>query len=111
MYDLTVAVAHTYLVGSGEWVVHNCSRGAAHGNSFLSTKPTHLYKAYDKASGEFLKWGVSSNLKKRYTNAMNVYTEVVKTGSRRTIHALETRVVRRFGGPLNREPWSRYMRD
>ena len=25
MYDLTVAVAHTYYVGEGEWLVHNCT--------------------------------------------------------------------------------------
>ena len=30
MYDLTVADAHTFAVGTGQWVVHNCKVLAAH---------------------------------------------------------------------------------
>lgn len=106
LYDLTVAEAHTFYVGEGAWLVHNCTK-PVHGNSYASTKPTSLYRAFSRSTGTFLKWGISSNLKKRYPSTSDIFAIEVRTGSRAAMAALERRLVRRFGGPLNREPWSR----
>ena len=58
MYDLTVETVHTFAVGTGGWVVHNCN-----GNLLGSTKPQHLYEIVeiDAVTGTALtyKFGVS----------------------------------------------------
>jgi hypothetical protein len=55
MYNLTVEVAHTFFVGEGEWLVHNCGpgdlpkprvsgRGISHPRNGLDWEgPTHVY--------------------------------------------------------------------
>ena len=32
MYNLEIAQDHTFIVGEGEWIVHNCAAGPASGN-------------------------------------------------------------------------------
>ena len=60
MYDLTVAVAHNYVVGSGEWRVHNCSRGVPHPrNSSRWAGDTDVYAIRD-AAGRVMKIGESA---------------------------------------------------
>ena len=57
MYNLTVAVDHTFFVGEGQWWVHN-----ACGNSLASTNPQHMYEiTRTDPSGlvETFKFGVS----------------------------------------------------
>jgi len=38
MYNLTVAGAHTYIVGDGQWLVHNCALGTAERKYVASPK-------------------------------------------------------------------------
>ncbi len=54
MYNLTVATAHTFYVGSGQWLVHNagCS---------VSFEARQLQKKFDKHALDF---GVSGNYSK-----------------------------------------------
>jgi RHS repeat-associated protein len=115
MYDLTVDVAHTYFVGDGGWLVHNCGGAAAkkvHGNSLASDRPTTLYKLVDTKTGEILKYGISSNPARRYTKAQMQGKDMkrITSGSRREMHTLERLYVSTRGGPLNLEPWSSYRR-
>lgn len=54
MYDLTVAEAHTFFVGDGQWLVHNC------GNAFpktwgqmTQTERAAFQHAYDRHGKQF----------------------------------------------------------
>ena len=78
-----------------------------HGNSYDSDRPTTLYAAYSRTTGEFRKYGMTGNIKTRYTSRNNYELREIMTGNRRTIAAQERRRVQRFGGPDNHEPWSR----
>ena len=119
MYDLTVAEAHTFFVGDGGWLVHNADpcklpkRGKSHGNSLDNDRPNILYKMRDAQSGRLLKYGVTSNIKRRYTQAQRsgVIISELARGSRRQMIQAERFIVRRYGGPRNREPWSPYGRN
>ena len=119
MYNLTVAEAHTFFVGDGGWLVHNADpcklpkRGKSHGNSLDNDRPNILYKMRDAQSGRLLKYGVTSNIKRRYTQAQRsgVIISELARGSRRQMIQAERFIVRRYGGPRNREPWSPYGRN
>ncbi|MES2209514.1 MAG: RHS repeat-associated core domain-containing protein [Chloroflexota bacterium] len=87
-------------------VVARAHSGILHGNSLANDRVATLYKAYSRTTGEFQKWGITSNLKKRYASTSDLFLVPKRTGSRQAMAALERRVVSRFGGPLNREPWS-----
>jgi intein/homing endonuclease len=39
MYNLTVDEAHSFFVGDGQWLVHNCPPPGGGKNSFLRTGP------------------------------------------------------------------------
>ncbi|WP_340614672.1 RHS repeat-associated core domain-containing protein [Xenorhabdus thailandensis] len=81
---------------------------AIHGNSKHSPKPAYLYElSTDK--GEFLKYGISQNPSKRYTNKYMTDKEinVIHSGSRADMLKLERELVTKNPGPLNREPWAK----
>jgi RHS repeat-associated protein len=81
--------------------------GSTHGNSRNSTTPTTLYGRYD-AEGNFQKWGVTQDTSNRYSSKdldggrLREY----RTGTRSEILDRERRLVERFPGPLNNEPWA-----
>ncbi len=82
------------------------STPVVHGNSLASDRVTYLYKAYSKTTGEFQKWGITANPKGRYSSSSDLRIVIQRQGTRRDMATLERRVVSRFGGPLNGEPWS-----
>lgn len=83
-----------------------------HGNSINSTRTAYLYELSMK-SGEFLKYGVSQNPYTRYPNAVmyNKNVDVIMSGSRREMLALERELVSRGPGPMNLEPWAKAARE
>lgn len=95
-------ITHNYLVGNELVWVHN------HGNRNSSPKPTVLYKLF--CNGVFMKWGISSNVRRRYSkkwlHRMGCEPpEVVREfPSRKPCRDLERRVNKRFPGPWNRRP-------
>jgi RHS repeat-associated protein len=80
---------------------------AINGNSKLSTRTAHLYGLYEEA-GEFLKWGVTQDMSKRYTKSFvkGKYMDEVMSGSRAEMLKVERNMVEINPGPLNREPWA-----
>jgi RHS repeat-associated protein len=83
------------------------SRASKHGNSHDSDRVTTLYAAYSKQTGAFRKYGITSNIKKRYSARSDYDLRTIRSGTRRMMAAQERRRVMRFGGPDNLEPWSR----
>ncbi len=79
---------------------------SGHGNSLDSPRPASLYRLYTDA-GEYLKTGMSQNPYKRYSAAVmkDKYVDIVATGTRRAIAALERSEITAHPGPLNRERW------
>ena len=88
---------------------------AIHGNAKLSPKPTVLYAIQDE-NDTVLKYGITSSIKpmQRYTSTqyekMGGQMRLLATGTRSQMLTLERSIVMRFGGPLNREPWSSSVR-
>lgn len=78
-----------------------------HGNSRASEAPTTLYGKYDEDGG-FLKWGVSQEPNKRYTpgELNGGYLRQYRVGSRSEMLDRERKLVERFPGPKNDEPWA-----
>ncbi|MBI4492852.1 MAG: hypothetical protein HY690_08685, partial [Chloroflexi bacterium] len=109
MYNLTVAGAHTFFVGDGQWLVHNA--GTCHGNSRASTATAYLYLLRDRA-GEVLKWGVSQNPARRYSQRQlhaigaKEVPETISSGTRSEVLAVERELVETLPGPLNHERWA-----
>lgn len=85
--------------------------GSTHGNARASTATTQLYRLTD-SRGKLLKWAMSSNLSRRYTQAFlqNKRLQVMTSGSRDHMLNLERWIVERDAGPLNREPWAMRFR-
>lgn len=83
---------------------------AVHGNSRASTALTHLYRLED-AEGNLLKWGVTNNLKGRYSlGFLSDKTLIPMTsGSRSDMLNLERWIVECDPGPLSRERWTGSM--
>jgi RHS repeat-associated protein len=112
MYNLTVAQAHTFFVGRGQWLVHNAGCGP-HGNSRATTKTAHLYLLRSMVTGDFLKWGVAHSPHTRYSRTFmgDKRMEIISSGSRADMLDLERSLVERIPGRLNREPWAGRMRE
>ena len=81
--------------------------GSAHGNSRASTAETHLYRLEDQ-KGNLLKWGITSNLKGRYTQKFLEDKNMIPmtSGPRDQMLNLERWIVERNPGPLNKERWA-----
>lgn len=91
--------------------VEAAAKAAIHGNSKSSTKTASLYRL-ETEDGEYLKTGISQNPAKRYSQkAMQGRTlQVLTTGTRAEMLAIERAIVEIDGGPLNREPWSSWRK-
>jgi RHS repeat-associated protein len=78
-----------------------------HGNT-ANDAPAELYKKYDPKTGEFKKWGVAANSKKRYSQKKLAGDEVdpVARGPRKKMLEMERDLVETRPGPENREPWA-----
>jgi RHS repeat-associated protein len=81
-----------------------------HGNSLNSTRPTVLYQIRDRATGEHLKWGITSeaNPLSRYTRKQlqGKVMDIIARGTRKDMAAHERYLTERWPGPLNRESWA-----
>lgn len=81
-----------------------------HANSLASTKPNWLYRLTDTATGEHLKFGVTSaaNPLRRYSTKQleGVTLTPIARGSREYVVGLERQLVSSIPGRLNRERWS-----
>lgn len=80
---------------------------STHGNAKDSPVPATLYARFDKM-GKFLKWGISQDAARRYSQEEleGGYVTEYRVGSREEMLALERRLTERHPGPLNREPWA-----
>jgi hypothetical protein len=60
--------------------------------------------------GGFLKWGISYNPARRYTqrflNSFGGSLDVLMSGSRQDMLDMERTLAERYPGPLNKEPWA-----
>ncbi|MEU4446911.1 DNRLRE domain-containing protein [Actinosynnema sp. NPDC050801] len=83
---------------------------SGHGNSLGSNRLTYLYELVDDATGQRLKWGITSE-----ANPLNRYTKkelqgismvVRKSGTRARMAALERALVQRYPGPRNHESYA-----
>ncbi len=66
-----------------------------------------MYAKYD-AEGNFQKWGITQEPAKRYTNAELAGGRLkrLRKGPRTEMLKRERRLVERFPGPQNKEPWA-----
>jgi RHS repeat-associated protein len=80
---------------------------AVHGNSAASKATSYLYRLIDNGGG-LLKWGISKNPFRRYTQGfmLDKDMQIMTSGSRREMLNLERWIVERDPGALNREPWA-----
>jgi hypothetical protein len=124
VYNLTIADLHTYYIQADNGaavLVHNakgpggCAPSApspgskkVHGNSANSPRTTYLYRLTERGTGQYIKTGVSSAPRRRYTKTFMRYKELntLTSGSRREMLNLERYIVERDPGPLNFEPWA-----
>jgi hypothetical protein len=118
VYNFEVEDNHNYFVianpeafqkGAEPVLVHNTNQ-CLHGNSKDSLKPATLYAKVDK-DGNFLKWGISQNPPTRYSKSQLEGGKlndnyVHGTGTRSDILDRERKLVERFPGPENHEPWA-----
>jgi hypothetical protein len=78
-----------------------------HGNSLNSSRPTVLYMLTDAKTGDFLKWGITSepNPMDRYTKKFlkGKNLEIIARGTRRDMEKAERFLTSRWPGPLNKE--------
>ncbi len=91
MYDLTVDRAHTFFVGDGGWLVHNCG---GRGVPYLRNRSdwggdTHVYAIRD-AAGRILQIGESA-------------TGVTRNGISRRAQQQVSKLQRRTGGQFSSE--------
>jgi hypothetical protein len=89
---------------AGESSVANA---VVHGNSRLSTKTAYLYRLSDD-SGNYLKTGITSDLRRRYSQKflLDKRLDVITSGSRSDMLNLERFIVERDPGPWNFERWA-----
>jgi RHS repeat-associated protein len=82
------------------------ARKGPHGNSLLSERTTVLYSLWNKQTGEFLKWGITSNrnMQDRYSKEYmrNLEMLEVARGSRYEMYQLEQELIRKAPGPWNK---------
>ena len=78
-----------------------------HGNSKDSEVRAALYGRFN-ADGNFEKWGISQNPNIRYSTTVldGGRLKIYRAGARSEILKQERRLVERFPGPLNKEPWA-----
>ena len=78
-----------------------------HGNSLASPRTAYLYRLED-AEGNFLKWGVTQDLTKRYPQSFLEGKVMVKVGegARANMICIERGLVETQPGPLNFERWA-----
>lgn len=114
LISASAIAAKTAAVGgsrtAGQIVAEGAEAVGVHGNSRASTALTHLYRLED-AEGNLLKWGVTNNLKGRYSQGfLSDKTLIPMTsGSRSNMLNLERWIVERDPGPLNLERWAGSM--
>ena len=82
-----------------------------HGNTAGSQK-AYIYEKYDK-DGNFLKYGVTQDLKRRYTKEELAGGRLhpIGVGPRRKMLEKERDLVERKPGPDNKEPWAGKRRE
>jgi hypothetical protein len=82
------------------------SERTGHGNT-AGDQIAYLYARYD-ADGNFLKWGITQDLDRRYTDVELAGGRLVQetNGPRREILRQERELVETCPGPLNCEPWA-----
>ena len=80
---------------------------AVHGNSTASKAMSYLYRLTDSGGG-LLKWGISKNPLKRYTQGFmqGKKMQIMMSGTRREMLNVERWIVEHDHGPLNNEPWA-----
>ena len=78
-----------------------------HGNSRNREFPAMLYNRFD-AEGNFQKWSITQDTNTQYTasDLNGGRLRPYRTGSRSEILNRERRLVERFPGPDNNEPWA-----
>lgn len=130
VYNLEVEDDHTYFVGDVGYLVHNDSvsgfrprnpngtfapnggrkprprkSGGVHENT-AGSQPAILYARYGRL-GNFLKWGVTFDLLKRYSKNVldGGYLQEMTRGPRSWILRIERWLVETQPGKLNKEPW------
>jgi len=115
VYNWEIEDYHTYFVSANEdganiWA-HNTD--GCHGNSLSSTKETTLYELVDRTTGLSLKWGISSNPARRYSqtflNKNNATLVPIMSGTRKRMANVERSLVMQLPGPWNKEPWAGAM--
>lgn len=96
------------LMVPGEGEEADAASIVVHGNSALSTRTAYLYRLTELNTGELLKWGISKNPFRRYTQGFmeSKRIEPMISGSRREMLNLERWIVEHDPGPLNRESWA-----
>lgn len=133
-YNFEVEDYHTYFVGDdGVWVHNKCvtkrsadgrlrnadgtfaydggpktrSSNFSHGNTRTPDTEATLYGKFD-ANGNFEKWGISQDASTRYTakELAGGRIKEYRRGPRDQILDRERRLVERFPGPKNNEPWA-----
>ena len=99
--------ADTGLGTSSVGSANSIGEAAVHGNSLLSQRTAYLYRL-ETQNGEFLKWGVTQNMAKRYPQSFmaDKFIKEVASGTRADMIQLERGLVETQPGPLNLEPWA-----
>jgi hypothetical protein len=107
VYNWEIEDYHTYFVSASEdgasiWA-HNAD--GCHGNSLSNTRETTLYELVDRATGGILKWGISNNPARRYSqtflNNNNARLVPIMSGTRRRMAQIERSLVMQLPGPWN----------
>jgi len=85
----------------------NPTTARIHGNSAASPRTAYLYRLVD-ADGNFLKWGVTQDMAKRYPKSFMAGKNIEEFagGSRANMLRLERDLVETQPGPLNLERWA-----
>jgi hypothetical protein len=97
MYNLTVAQAHTYYVGSGQWLVHNCGPGSPEHRAAAWEK----YKAGQNNSGwDYSRWNKQYDINMQQARignaASDAYHQTLGWGTREVTVVTPGGAVRRL---------------
>lgn len=105
-YNFEVEDFHTYYVGAGV-LVHNLDC-KIHGNSLKTNKKTDLYALVDKNTGSIKKIGETTRGTARYTKKFysdnNVVMKIIDSGSKRSMHYQQNRLLHKFFDSIGRLP-------
>ena len=90
--------------GYAKWL---SSLESVHGNAALSSRTAFLYRM-ETVEGDLLKWGITQNLRTRYSSGFLLGKNLmpITSGSRSDMLLLERYLVETQAGPLNLEPWA-----